>query len=210
MDLKTIGSELQKFKIINQQFQVKLGEITILITNTNIIETSPKEIVYAFIKALNEYLCHYYYLEYSNSKMRQSINHELTESNLINTQSSLYDNSMNLILVLNAKISKVSQTYAKYIIDTFIEHINTHTDCFNYIISFYRLYITCPHLKSAAKEYDLYLYLCEYYKKIYYISYNSEALETSRDLKGLAGMERCSNKKDFLQNFKLESNIVII
>ena len=208
MDLKTICSELQKFKIINQQFQVKLGEITLQITNTNIIETSPKETVFAFIKSLHEYLCHYYYLEYSNSKMRHSINHELTESNLINAQSSLYDNSMNLILVLNAKISKVNQTYAKYIIDTFIEHINTHTDCFNYIISFYRLYITCPHMKSAAKEYDLYLYLCEYYRKIYYISYNSEALETSRDLKGLAEIGKRINKKDFLENFKPESKIL--
>jgi hypothetical protein len=208
MDLKTICSELQKFKLINTQFQVKLGEITLQITNTNIIETSPKESVFAFIKALHEYLCHYYYLEYSNSKFRHSINNELTESNIINTQSSLYDNSMNLILVINAKISKVNQIYAKCIIDTFIEHISTHTDCFNYIISFYRLYITCPHIKAAAKEYDLYLNLCEYYKKIYYISYNNEAIDVTRDLKGLSSVDKCLNRKDFLDNYKVESNIM--
>lgn len=80
MDLKTICSELQKFKLINTQFQVKLGEITLQITNTNIIENSPRETVYSFIKILHEYLCHYYYLEYSNSKIRQSINNDLTES----------------------------------------------------------------------------------------------------------------------------------
>ena len=58
-------------------------------------------------------------------------------------ENSTYDNCMNLILiVLLAKICKINQFNGELMIKYFIYHINNHLECFNYIISFYRLYIT--------------------------------------------------------------------
>jgi hypothetical protein len=210
MDLKSFILDLQKFKSINSQFQLKLGELTLQASNTNLIELSSKESVFMLIKTVQEFLCHNYYLDYTNIKNKPSTT-ELTEGNTINQQSSFYDNSMNLILVITAKIAKVNPIYAKCIIDTFVEHIIRHTDCINYIISFYRLYITCSNIKLAGKEYHLYNNLFEYYKKIYNLSstyeFKSEK-DNLRGLKALTSLEKGNenSKMFFLDNIKLSKN----
>jgi hypothetical protein len=209
MDLKTFILELQKFKAINSNFQLKLGELTLQASNTNLIELSTKDSVFMLIKTLHEFLCHNYYLDYTTIKNKPSPN-ELAESNLATQQASFYDNSMNLILVITAKIAKVNPLYARCIIDTFVEHIIKHTDCINYIISFYRLYITCSNIKLAAKEYHLYNNLFEYYKKIYNLSNTYEFKSDKENLRGLkaitTGERSVENSRNFfLDHFKLKN-----
>jgi hypothetical protein len=209
MDLKTFIHDLQKYKTIGSQFQLKLGELTLQASNTNLVELSSKESVFLLIKTLHEYLCHNYYLDYTNIK--KPIQSDLAESGLGNQQSSFYDNSMNLILVITAKLAKVSPLYARCIIDTFVEHIIKHTDCINYIISFYRLYITCSNIKLAAKDYNLYNNLFDYYKKIYNLSNSYEFKSEKDNLRGMKAMcsgdRGCENSKElFLDHFKISKN----
>ena len=71
-------------------------------------------------------------------------------------ENSTYDNCMNLILIILAKLSKINSFYSDYMFDAFISHLNEHLECYNYIISFYRLYITCPQIKQNGKNYGIY------------------------------------------------------
>lgn len=207
MDLRAIITDLQKMRSINSQFQSKLGEITLSLNNyPQQFLNSPRELIFLFIKTLQGFLCHSFYIDYvskknsnrgtSNMINMQDLekvgeNRDQTSNNLSQTNniqvSSIYDNSMNLILVISAKISKMHLNYAKILIGCFIEHISTHPECFNYIISFYRMYISCSQIKTAGKEVGVYSYLFELYKKIYKISHKFEQgdINKVKDVEGL-------------------------
>jgi hypothetical protein len=216
MDLRTFISDLQKMRSINSQFQTKLGEITLSLNNNpQQFLNSPRELIILFIKTLQAFLCHTFYIDYVSKKSsnrgtsnlidpermvdnRDQTNNNLSQTNNITQGSSVYDNSMNLILVISAKISKMHLNYAKVLIGCFLEHINTHSDCFNYIISFYRLYISCSQIKAAGKELGLYSYLFELYKKIYKISHKFEQGDINR-VKDVEGLMRLKENEMFDQ-----------
>jgi hypothetical protein len=206
MDLKAFISEMQKIRIINNSFQIKLGELTLMINNNpQYITSMTKETIFLFIKTLQGFLCHNYYNDYVNSKPKEKSNIMVNNMNSIpddskdifpgsnlnysntfqNNQFSVYDNCMNLILVILAKIAKLNNKYAGTMVDTFVEHLKTHHDCFNYIISFYRIYINSSVIKKEAKSYGLYNNLFELYKKIYLISLKLETNENPQNLKTL-------------------------
>ena len=218
MDLKYYIAEFKKQKLISQQFQIKLGELIINMTH-NQLNYNEEQII-TIIKLLQEYLCHKHYIEYINinrkdkSSSQLNSNNNIEESNIsINNDnnSNNYDNCMNLLLVVLAKFAKISNKFALLMIDYFVEHINSHTECFNYIISFYRLYISCAQIKMAAKDYELYNNLFEFYKRMYNISLKYENIESYnvKDLKKLVKgnvNNVINDKKYFLDQFKSRNN----
>lgn len=218
MDLKYYIAEFQKQKIISHQFQIKLGELIIYMTNNQLNYND--EQIKITIKLLQEFLCHRHYIEYINLTRKEKPSSHFNSNNQIEdsgsslnteTPSNNYDNCMNLLLVVLAKIAKLNNSYSILMIDYFVEHITSHIECFNYIISFYRLYISCAQIKSASKEYELYNNLFEFYKRMYYISLKYENIDNYnlKDLKKLVnGTVNCSNndKKYFLDQFKSKNN----
>ena len=170
MELKSHLSDLQKVKSINTQFQNKLGEITIWLNSLSCFEHTTTEQIYSFINTIQSFLCHNYYTDYIKIKTNEN---------------STYDNCMNLILIILAKISKINPNYISYMFNAFISHLNEHLECFNYVISFYRLYITCPQLKQSGKKFGIYNYLFEIYKKIYEINVMIEPQYKLKDMKSI-------------------------
>jgi hypothetical protein len=217
MDLKYFIGEFQKLKIISPQFQLKLGELIISMSNSQLTYTD--EQIRTLIKYLQEYLCHKHYLEYISLNKKEKQPNSKTQIEEGNTSitneaaSNHYDNCMNLLLVVLAKIAKLSANYSFLMIDYFVEHITTHIECFNYIISFYRLYVSCSQIKAAAKEYELYNNLFEFYKRMYNISLKYENVESHnlKDLKKLVkgNLNQINNdKKFFLDQFKSKNSEV--
>lgn len=218
MDLKYYITEFQKQKNISQQFQIKLGELIINMTNNQLIYDDDQ--IRTTIKLLQEFLCHRHYIEYITLNKKEKQGSQPSSSNQIedsstnlnnDISSNNYDNCMNLLLVVLAKIAKLSNKYSVLMIDYFVEHITSHIECFNYIISFYRLYISCSQIKSASKEYELYNNLFEFYKRMYYISLKYENIENNslRDMKKLVkgSINSLNNdKKYFLDTFKSKNS----
>lgn len=220
MDLKYYIAEFQKQKLISQQFQIKLGELIINMTNTQLNYHDDQ--IRILIKLLQEYLCHKHYIEYINLNKKEKTGSQINSSNQIEdfnssinneVSSNNYDNCMNLLLVVLAKIAKLNHSYSILMIDYFVEHINSHIECFNYIISFYRLYVSCSQIKAASKEYELYNNLFEFYKRMYYISLKYENIDNYnvKDLKKLVkgNLNSISNdQKYFLDQFKSKNSEV--
>jgi hypothetical protein len=221
MDLKIFIADLQKTKSINSQFQTKLGELTLWLNSIQNLDKYNPDHICIFIKTLQEFLCHKFYLDFLFQKCGKIYYHEIDENvegidNDVSRQTgSIYDNSMNLILVISAKIANMSNgKYAKFMIESFVDHLNSHVDCFNYIISFFRLYINCNPIKQAGKEYELYNNLFEIYKKVHGLSHSIESMHRIRDLKVLVKLtdrdkdnyqkENKNDRKYFLDNFKFK------
>ena len=168
--MKKYLNELSKISSINTQLQNKLGEITIWINNPNNIIGLNNADIKEFIFILQSFLCHKYYLDFMSLKPFDN---------------STYDNCMNLILIVLAKICKISPNNGEYMIKFFIEHINNHLECFNYIISFYRLCITSPQLKICGKNEELFFYLFQLYKKLYSVNLEYENKSYIKDLNSI-------------------------
>ena len=142
----------------------------------------------------------------NNPNLVQDINESYVNTKKI----SIYDNCMNLILLITAKISNLDLSISRKMIENFVEHINNHLNCFNYFISFYRLYSNCGNLKELAKECGLYSHLFSFYNKIYKISFQFESVAYKHQMKDLNSLEKdlsstsenSSSKKYFLENFK--------
>ena len=165
--MKKYLNELEKIPSINTQLQNKLGEITIWINNPNNLININNVDTKQFILLLQSFLCHKYYLDFMKLKPNEN---------------STYDNCMNLILIVLAKICKINQYNGEIMIKYFIEHINNHLECFNYIISFYRLYITSPQLKQCGKNEELYNYLFKLYKRLYSLNIEYEPQNNIKDI----------------------------
>ena len=165
--MKKYLNELEKISSINTQLQNKLGEITIWINNPNNLINITNVDTKQFILLLQSFLCHKYYLDFMKLKPNEN---------------STYDNCMNLILIVLAKICKINQYNGEIMIKYFIEHINNHLECFNYIISFYRLYITSPQLKQCGKNEELYNYLFKLYKRLYSLNIEYEPQNGIKDI----------------------------
>ena len=156
--MKKFLNDLEKISSINTQLQNKLGEITIWISKPENLLTITNSDTKPIILILQNFLCHKYYLDFMKLKMNEKEN-------------SIYDNCMNLILIVLAKLCKIDAYNGEIMIKYFIYHINSHLDCFNHIISFYRLYITSPQLKQCGKRDELYNYLFQLYKRLYLLNY---------------------------------------
>jgi len=168
--MKKYLNELEKISTINTQLQNKLGEITIWINNPNNLININNSDTKQFILILQSFLCHKYYLDFMKLKPNEN---------------STYDNCMNLILIVLAKICKINQYNGELMIKYFIDHINNHLECFNYIISFYRLYITSPQLKQCGKNEELYIYLFKLYKRLYYLNIEYEQKNNIKDINSI-------------------------
>ena len=168
--MKKYLNELEKISSINTQLQNKLGEITIWINNPNNLININNSDTKQFILILQSFLCHKYYLDFMKLKPNEN---------------STYDNCMNLILIVLAKICKINQYNGELMIKYFIDHINNHLECFNYIISFYRLYITSPQLKQCGKNEELYIYLFKLYKRLYYLNIEYEQKNNIKDINSI-------------------------
>ena len=192
MELKKHLSDLQKTKTINTQFQNKLGEITIWLNSLPSYEHMNNEQINSFILSIQNFLCHNYYTEYIKIKSNEN---------------STYDNCMNLILIILAKLSKANPLYIEYMFNAFINHLNEHLECFNYVISFYRLYITCPQLKQVGKTIGIYTYLFEIYKKIYATNVQIEPQYKLKDMRSIVKSKIIKNlnmsydKKFLFENY---------
>ena len=177
--MKKFIGDLEKITSINTQLQNKLGEITIWINNqNNLFNINNNQDMKKFILLLQSFLCHKYYLDFM--KVRPNEN-------------STYDNCMNLILIVLAKICKMNLYNGEITIKYFIEHINNHLECFNYIISFYRLYITSPQLKQCGKNEELYYYLFNLYKRLYFLNIEYEPKNNLKDLKNMLKLKIIKN-----------------
>ena len=114
---------------------------------------------------------------------------------------------MNLILIILAKLSKANPLYIEYMFNAFINHLNEHLECFNYVISFYRLYITCPQLKQVGKTIGIYTYLFEIYKKIYATNVQIEPQYKLKDMRSIVKSKIIKNlnmsydKKFLFENY---------
>ena len=168
--MKKYLNELEKISCINTQLQNKLGEITIWINNPNNLININNSDTKQFILILQSFLCHKYYLDFMKLKPNEN---------------STYDNCMNLILIVLAKICKINQFNGELMIKYFIDHINNHLECFNYIISFYRLYITSPQIKQCGKNEELYIYLFKLYKRLYYLNIEYEQKNNIKDINSI-------------------------
>ena len=162
-------NDLEKITSINTQLQNKLGEITIWISMPENLITITNSDTKPIILILQNFLCHKYYLDFMKLKLNEKEN-------------SIYDNCMNLILIVLAKLCKINSYNGEIMIKYFINHINNHLDCFNLIISFYRLYITSPQLKQCGKKEELYNYLFQLYKKLYPLNYEYEPKNGIKDI----------------------------
>ena len=167
--MKKFLIDLEKISSINTQLQNKLGEITIWISKPENLLTLTNSNNEQMILLLQNFLCHKYYLDFIKLKLNDKEN-------------SIYDNCMNLILIILAKLCKINSYNGEIMIKYFIEHINTHLDCFNLIISFYRLYITSPQLKQWGKKKELYNYLFQLYKRLYTLNYEFEPKNSVKDI----------------------------
>ena len=185
--MKKYLNELEKISSINTQLQNKLGEITIWINNPNNLASITNSDTKQFILILQTFLCHKYYLDFMKLKPNEN---------------STYDNCMNLILIVLAKICKINQYNGELMIKYFIDHINTHLECFNYIISFYRLYITSPQLKQCGKNEELYNYLFKLYKRLYSLNIEYEPQNNIKDINTIfksgiiKNISGCNNLQD--------------
>jgi len=219
MDLKYYISIFQKQKLISQHFQIKLGELIINMTNNQLNYNDDQ--IRILIKLLMEYLCHKHYIEYINLNNKEKTGSQINSTNQIDDSNSSinheissnnnYDNCMNLLLVVLAKIAKLNHNYSILMIDYFVEHLNSHIECFNYIISFYRLYVSCSQIKVASKEYELYNNLFEFYKRMYYVSLKYENIDSYnlKDLKKFVKINNNNNSNDkrfFLDQFKSKNS----
>ena len=167
--MKKFLNDLEKISSINTQLQNKLGEITIWISKPENLLTITNSDTKPIILILQNFLCHKYYLDFMKLKMNEKEN-------------SIYDNCMNLILIVLAKLCKIDAYNGEIMIKYFIYHINTHLDCFNHIISFYRLYITSPQLKQCGKKDELYNYLFQLYKRLYLLNFEYEPKNGIKDI----------------------------
>ena len=165
-------NDLEKITSINTQLQNKLGEITIWISMPENLITITNSDTKPIILILQNFLCHKYYLDFMKLKLNEKEN-------------SIYDNCMNLILIVLAKLCKINSYNGEIMIKYFIHHINNHLDCFNLIISFYRLYITSPQLKQCGKKEELYNYLFQLYKKLYPLNYEYEPKNGIKDINSI-------------------------
>ena len=168
--MKKYLNELEKISSINTQLQNKLGEITIWINNPNNLININNSDTKQFILILQSFLCHKFYLDFMKLKPNEN---------------STYDNCMNLILIVLAKICKINSFNGELMIKYFIDHINNHLDCFNYIISFYRLYITSPQLKQCGKNEELYNYLFKLYKRLYRLNIEYEQKNNFKEINSI-------------------------
>jgi hypothetical protein len=143
-------------------------------------------------------------------QIQTTSNNITTDTGLIShdkkPNSKIYDNSMSLILVILSKLCKIENSYVNGVLDIFIDHISCHLDCFNYYISFYRLFITCPELKYFSKEYELYNNLFEFYRKIYDISLKSENNDKP---KKVFPFDEKNDKKYFISKMKRNETDII-
>ena len=167
--MKKFLNELEKIPSINTQLQNKLGEITIWINKPENLIVITNSDTKPIILILQNFLCHKYYLDFMKLKPNEKEN-------------SIYDNCMNLILIVLAKLCKINSYNGEIMIKYFIQHINIHLECFNHIISFYRLYITSPQLKLCGKKEELYYYLFQLYKKLYSLNYEYESKNGIKDI----------------------------
>lgn len=190
--MKKFLNDLEKITSINTQLQNKLGEITILINNSNNLFSLSNSETKKFILLLQSFLCHKYYLEFMKVKSNEN---------------STYDNCMNLILIILAKMCKINTLNGEYMINYFIEHINKHLECFNYIISFYRLYITSSQLKQCGKSEELYNYLFKLYKQLYSLDIEYEQKNNIKDIKSIfkSGIIKNINNSMKSQNYLADS-----
>ena len=170
--MKKFLNDLEKITSINTQLQNKLGEITIWISMPENLLTITNSDTKPIILILQNFLCHKYYLDFMKLKLNEKEN-------------SIYDNCMNLILIVLAKLCKINSYNGEIMIKYFIQHINTHLDCFNQIISFYRLYITSPQLKQYGKKGELYNYLFQLYKRLYSLNYEYEPKNSLKDINSI-------------------------
>ena len=170
--MKKFLNDLEKISSINTQLQNKLGEITIWISKPENLLTITNSDTKPIILILQNFLCHKYYLDFMKLKMNEKEN-------------SIYDNCMNLILIVLAKLCKIDAYNGEIMIKYFIYHINSHLDCFNHIISFYRLYITSPQLKQCGKRDELYNYLFQLYKRLYHLNYEYEPKNGIKDINSI-------------------------
>ena len=170
--MKKFLNELEKIPSINTQLQNKLGEITIWISKPENLLSITNSDTKSMILILQNFLCHKYYLDFMKLKLNEKEN-------------SIYDNCMNLILIVLAKLCKINSYNGEIMIKYFIHHINTHLDCFNHIISFYRLYITSPQLKQSGKKEELYNYLFQLYKRLYSLNYEYETKNDIKDINSI-------------------------
>ena len=210
MDLSNLISELKKMNTINMIFQNKIGEIIILLNKT-IIPNKINDSIHQLLHIIQNYLCHNYYLDFCSNIMskettlRGENKNNTTKSEISynnKASSKTYDNSMSLILIILAKFCKIDSTFAHAIIEIFLEHISVHLECFNYVVSFYRLYNTCIELKYVAKEYELYNKLFEIYKKVYDISYKFEIINFDKNTKIILPFDKTNDSKYLLVNMK--------
>ena len=185
--MKKYLDDLERISSINTQLQNKLGEITIWINNPNNLININNSDTKQFIFILQSLLCHNYYLDFMKLKPNEN---------------STYDNCMNLILIVLAKICKINQYNGELMIKYFIDHINSHLECFNYIISFYRLYITSPQLKQCGKNEELYNYLFKLYKRLYPLNIEYEQKNMIKDINSIfrsgiiKNISNCNNLQD--------------
>lgn len=109
---------------------------------------------------------------YNNNKNYNTINtNKLDKSNI-----SIYDSCMNLILMITIKICEIEKC-SKLVYKQFIDHISSHCGCFNFILSFFRLYQLSPLIKSISKENYLINNLFEFYKYLYMSCYFLEYMD---------------------------------
>ena len=155
MEIKKYINDLKLVYSINTQFQNRLGEITIWLNNIiktkEILKISP-DLLKIFLTNIQTFLCHNFYKDFMSKKT---------------SENTTYDNCMNLIIIILTKISKLNDEYIKLMFDNFFIHLNTHLECFNYIISFYRLYMPNNNMKLVGKNFGIFNYLFEIYKKMF-------------------------------------------
>ena len=189
--MKKYLNDLEKITSINTQLQNKLGEITIWISMPENLLTIANSDNQPIILILQNFLCHKYYLDFMKLKLNEKEN-------------SIYDNCMNLILIVLAKLCKINSYNGEIMIKYFIHHINAHLDCFNHIISFYRLYITSPQLKHCGKKEELFNYLFLLYKRLYTLNYEYEPKNSIKDINNIfkSGIILQINKYNNLQDQK--------
>lgn len=199
MDLKLFCDELRKIKSVNTILQGRLGELTLMLNSKNVNNIS-QDVVLDLINLTQNFLCHKFFSEYNFVKSKTNSN--LDDQFEMQNNLSIYDNCMSLILVISARLSKFNNKYTKRIIENFLEHIATHFDCFNYIISFYRLYLASDQLRFACKEINLHNYLFELYSKIYKVCSSLEGSEFK--IKNLNSLMKIGIKNQYDKNLFLE------
>lgn len=172
MNIFKICNKLNSKTKISPNLLNLLGELLINSNNLNFKETNCPLIncINKTIINLHKLWCHKEYIKYqkySETKINSCCNESNNEKNNL---SLLYDNCMNLILVLTSKSAKC-ENICNLIINQFIKHLDIcHFNCFNYILSMYRLFKTSEIIKLSAKNLNLINYLMINYLSLYYYS----------------------------------------